>query len=295
MNISCDITKFLSHLSIERSCSPKTIYDYNKELSKLNKFFSQKNTDSLDSVTTSLLREYLYCTKETRKLSQSSISKVIAIIKSFFNYLEEEEIIQKNPSRKIKVPKKINRIPQIISKVEFDMLISSIDFSPARCRKNTIRDKLIFFILFYTGIRRTELLNLNWNDLNLDNSTLTIRSGKGNKDRIIPIHKSLPPLLEAYLNIRLPLKNNALFVGEGQKRLCRNSFTNILKMHIKISGLAKKGYTAHSFRHSFATHLIESGADLFKVQRLLGHQSLDTTKIYINFNSSQMAKAIDKL
>ena len=104
-------------------------------------------------------------------------------------------------------------------------------------------------MLFYTGIRRTELLNLNWNDLNLDNSTLTIRSGKGNKDRIIPIHKSLTPLLEAYLNIRLPLKNNALFVGEGQKRLCRNSFTNILKMHIKISGLAKKGYTAHSFRH----------------------------------------------
>ena len=175
------------------------------------------------------------------------------------------------------------------------MLISSIDFAPYRYRKNAIRDKLIISMLYYTGIRRAELLNLNWNDLNLDNSTLLIRSGKGNKDRIIPIHKTLQPLIESYLNLRLPLKDNALFVGQYGRKLCKCSFTIILKMHLTASGLVKKGYSAHSFRHSFATHLIESGADLFKVQRLLGHQSLDTTKVYINFNYSQMAKAIDKL
>ncbi len=294
MNISCDIIKFLSHLSIERSCSKVTIYDYNKELNRLNQFLVSENTGNLGSVTTSLLREYLYLAKQSRKLSQTSISKVIAIIKSFFNYLEEE-IIGKNPSRKIRVPKKINRIPAIISKTEFDLLISSIDFSPARCKKNIIRDKLIITMLFYTGLRRAELLNLSWNDLNLGNSTLTVRSGKGNKDRIIPIHKSLLPLIDAYLTQRLPLKNNAFFIGECGKRLGKNSFTDMLRMYLSLSGLSKKGYTAHSFRHSFATHLIESGADLFKVQRLLGHESLDTTKIYINFNSSQMAKAIDKL
>lgn len=294
MNISNDITKFLSHLSIERSCSASTNRDYNKELLKLASFL-ENNTDSLGSVTTSLLREYLYFVKESRKLSQTSISKVIAIIKSFFNYLEEEEIIEKNPSRKIKVPKKINRIPRVISKTEFDILISSIDFSPVRCRKNIIRDKLIISMLFYTGIRRAELLNLSWNDLNLENNILIVRAGKGNKDRIIPIHKNLLSLIDAYLTLRLPLKNNALFIGESGKKLCKNSFTFILKMHLNLSGLAKKGYSAHSFRHGFATHLIESGVDLFKVQRLLGHQSLDTTKVYINFNNSQMAKAIDKL
>ncbi len=288
-------TKFLSYLSIERSCSASTINDYNKELSRLSGFLEAEKINTLESITTTLLREYFYISKENRKLSQSSISKVIAIIKSFFNYLEEEEIIEKNPSRKIKVPKKINRIPAIISKVEFDMLISSIDFGPPRCRKNAIRDKLIISMLYYTGIRRAELLNLNWNDLNLDNSTLLIRSGKGNKDRIIPIHKTLQPLIESYLNLRLPLKDNALFVGQYGRKLCKCSFTIILKMHLTASGLIKKGYSAHSFRHSFATHLIESGADLFKVQRLLGHQSLDTTKVYINFNYSQMAKAIDKL
>lgn len=292
MSISYYRTKFLSYLSIERSCSPQTITTYNRELLKFANFLPDKN---LNSITTSILREYFFFVKESRKLSQSSISKVISIIKSFFNYLEEEEVISKNPSRKIRVPKKINRIPKVISKTEFDMLLSSIEFSPSRCRKNAVRDKLIISMLFYTGIRRAELLNLDWNDFNLEKNTLLIRSGKGNKDRIIPIHRNLLPLIDVYLTLRLPLKNNALFIGEARKRLSIISFTNMLKMYLRLSGLSKKGYSAHSFRHSFATHLIESGADLFKVQRLLGHQSLDTTKIYINFNSSQIAKAIDKL
>lgn len=161
MNMNCDITKFLSHLSIKRSCATSTIHDYNKELNRFEKFIASKNINDLNSITISILREYLYFSKEIRNLSQTSISKIIAIIKSFFNYLEEEEIIIKNPSRKIKVPKKINRIPKVISKTEFDILISSIDFAPSRFKKNHIRDKLIISTLFYTGIRRAELLNLS--------------------------------------------------------------------------------------------------------------------------------------
>jgi site-specific recombinase XerD len=294
MGISYYRTKFLAYLSVERSCSSQTISTYRKELDKFSSFLLTKNINGLD-ITTTLLREYFFFAKESRALSQTSISKVISIIKSLFNYLEEEEIIPKNPSRKIRVPKKINRAPKVISKTEFDILIKSIDFGPPRCKKNTLRDKLIISMLFYTGIRRAELLNLDWNDFNLEKNTLLIRSGKGNKDRIIPIHRNLLPLIDTYLNHRLPLKNNALFIGEAGKRLCIKSFTNILTMFLRLSGLSKKGYSAHSFRHSFATHLIESGADIFKVQRLLGHQSLDTTKIYINFNNSQLAKAIEKL
>jgi len=221
MDISCYRTKFLAYLSIERSCSMQTNHDYNKELLKLAKFLSAKNINDSNLVTTSLLREYFFYSKESRRLSQTSISKVISIIKSFFNYLEEEEIISKNPSRKIKVPKKINKIPKIISKTEFDMLISSIEFSPARCRKNKVRDRLIISILYYTGIRRAELLNLDWNDFNLEINTLLIRSGKGNKDRIIPIHRNLLPLIDTYLNLRLPLKNNALFIGEAGRRFVK--------------------------------------------------------------------------
>ena len=150
-------------------------------------------------------------------------------------------------------------------------------------------------LLYYTGIRRNELLGLNWTDINLSMSRLIIRSGKENKDRFIPIHQNVSKILDKYLEERLPIETEALITGSRIKRMCIGSFVNLLTMYLEISGLKKKGYSAHSFRHSFATNLIESGADIFKVQSLLGHASLDTTRLYINFNSSQMAKAVERL
>ena len=282
-------------MKIERIASYSTIYDYNKELIRFFDFLSSKNILDINLISTRIVRQYFYYAKEKRNLGSATISKIIAIIKSFFNYLEEEDITVKNPTRKIRVPKKINKIPSVMSKYEVDSVIRSVDFAPLRCRKNAVRDKLILSLLYYTGIRRNELLNLNWSNLNLEKNTLIVRSGKGNKDRLIPLHKALTKLLDKYLDKRLPLKTDALIIGEQGRRMCKCSFVNLLKMYLAISGLKRKGYTACSFRHSFATHLVEAGVDLFKVQKLLGHASLDTTKIYINFNSSQMAKAVDRL
>ena len=282
-------------MKIERIACPSTIYDYNKELIRFFDFLSLRNILDINLISTRIVRQYFYHAKEKRGLGSSTISKVIAIIKSFFNYLEEEDIIAKNPTRKIRVPKKICKIPSVMSKYEVDLIIRSVDFAPLRCRKNAVRDKLVLSLLYYTGIRRNELLNLNWTDINLSKSTVIIRSGKGGKDRLIPLHKALTGLLDQYLDKRLPLKIDALIIGEQGRRMCKCSFVNLLKMYLAISGLKRKGYTAHSFRHSFATHLVEAGVDLFKVQKLLGHSSLDTTKIYINFNSSQMAKAVGRL
>ena len=289
------IDSFLSYMKIEKIASTSTIYDYNKEVGKFLDFLSYKNILDINLISTRIIRQYFYYTKENRDLGSASISKIIAIIKSFFNYLEEEDITVKNPTRKIKVPKKINKIPSVMSKYEVDSVIRSVDFAPLRCRKNAVRDKLVLSLLYYTGIRKSELLNLNWTDINLSKSFIIIRSGKGGKDRLIPLHKKVTELLDKYLDERLPLKTDAIIIGEQGKRLCNCSFTYLLNMYLCLSGLKKKGYTAHSFRHSFATHLVEAGVDIFKVQKLLGHASLDTTKIYINFNSSQMAIAIDRL
>lgn len=290
------INSFLAYLRIEKIASPVTIYDYNKELLRFSDFLEYQNIFDINSISTRIIRQYFYYAKESRDLGSSTVSKIIAIIKSFFNYLEEDDIIIKNPSRKIKVPKKINKIPSVMSKYEVDLIIHSVDFAPSRYRRNTTRDRLILTLLYYTGIRRNELLNLNWSDLNLSKSTLIIRSGKGNKDRLIPLHKNVSFLLDKYIKERLPINTDALIVGERSRRMCKCSFVNLLKMYLKISGLKKKRYTAHSFRHSFATHLIESGVDLFKVQSLLGHASLETTRVYINFNISQVvARAIEKL
>ncbi len=285
------ITNYLTYLRIEKNSSLLTIYTYNLELEKFSFYLNIQNINTFN-LTTSQIRSYIYKIKEVRKLSPTSICKIIAILKSFFNYLMGENLIPSNPTLKIKIPKKVKPIPNIISKYEINRIIDSIKFAPYRCRKNYARDKLIVSMLYYTGIRRSELLNLNWDDLNLEKSTLIIRSGKGGKDRIIPIHPKIQELLDQYLNIRLPLKNRSLFIGENGKRLNKNNFSNLVKMYLKIAGLENKGYTAHSFRHSFATNLIEAGVDIFKVQKLLGHSSLDSTQIYVTFNSNQIAKAI---
>jgi len=289
------INNFLSYQKVEKLSSTLTINDYRKELEKFIDYMDKNNITNIHQITTSIIRQYFYFIKDKRNLGQSSISKIIAIIKSFFNFLETEEIILKNPTRVIKVPKKISRAPEVISKYEIDLLLNSIKFSPARQRKNYIRDNLIISILYYTGIRKSELLSLNWNDINLGKNILTVKSGKGKKDRIIPLHKNVTEFLDKYLTLRLPLKCNALFIGENGKRLCKCSFNNILKTYLKIAGLANKGYSAHSFRHSFATQLIENGVDIFKVQKLLGHASLDATKVYINFHNTNLIKAISTL
>jgi len=282
-------------MKIEKIASPSTIYDYKKELIRFYDFLSSKNILDINLISTRIVRQYFYHAKEKRGLGSATISKIIATVKSFFNYLEEEDITIKNPTRKIRVPKKINRIPSVMSKYEVDLIIRSVDFAPLRCRRNALRDKLILSLLYYTGIRKSELLGLNWTDINLSKSSVIIRRGKGGKDRLIPLHKEVTRLLDQYLDKRLPLKTDALIIGEQGRRMCKCSFVNLLKMYFALSGLKRKGYTAHSFRHSFATHLIEAGVDLFKVQKLLGHASLDTTKIYINFNSTQMARAVDRL
>ena len=247
-------------MKIERIASPLTIYDYDKELIRFFDFLSSKNILDINLISTRIVRQYFYHTKEKRGLGSSTISKIIATVKSFFNYLEEEDITVKNPTRKIRVPKKINKIPSVMSKYEVDLIIRSVDFAPLRCRKNTVRDKLILSLLYYTGIRRNELLNLNWTDINLSKSTMIIMSGKGGKDRLIPLHIATTGLLDKYLEQRLPLKTDALIIGEQGRRMCKCSFVNLLKMYLALSGLKRKGYTAHSFRHYVEYYIMVSEA-----------------------------------
>lgn len=289
------ITKYLSYLRIERLSSPLTLSCYRSELDRLFNHLDQISCTDLNHVAISEIRNYMYDEKEKRKLSPASFRKLIAILKSFFNYLYEEDKIDINPTKKIKTPRKVNRIPKVMTKNEIDRIIGSVRFAPPRYRKCIVRDKLMLSMLYYTGIRRSELLNLDWDDLNLEKSTVAIRSGKGAKDRIIPLHNKLIILLDEYLNQRLPLECKALFIGENGRRLCKCIFYDIVKRYLKISGLGSKGYTAHSFRHSFATHLVEAGVDIFKVQKLLGHSSLDSTKIYINFYGSHLSRAVESL
>ncbi len=289
------LSNYLNYLRIEKYSSPLSIYSYRLQLEKFIGYLQSNNIDSFSSCTTTSIREYIYHCKDSRDLSTNSVGHLIAILKGFFNYLYEEDIITINPTRKIHLPKKISPIPKMISKFEVNMILAVMKYSPSRCRRNYIRDRLIILTLYFTGVRKSELLALDWNHINLGKSILTIRSGKGRKDRIIPIHPKLVESLDLYLAQRLPMENYALFIGEQGKRLSKNSFQNILKMYFSLAGLDKKGYSSHSFRHAFASHLVESGVDVFTVQKLLGHSSLDATRIYINVSTRNLVNAVECL
>ena len=289
------LSTYLCYMRIEKYASPHSLYSYRYHLEKFINHLRQCSIDSFDHCTLSIIREYVYTTRDSRNLSANSIRLIISVLKSFFNYLSDENLISSNPTRKIKLPKKVAPVPKAIAKFEIERILNAINISPLRCQKNKIRDRLIISMLYYTGIRKSELLALDWNDIDLGKSVLTIRSGKGRKSRQIPIHPKLQNLLDLYLEQRLPLDNYALFIGEQGKRLNKNSFANILKMYLSISGLEKKGYSAHKFRVSFATHLAESGVDIFTVQDLLGHSCLDTTKAYVSCSRQKMVSAVESL
>ncbi len=288
------LQKYLTYLQIEKNCSPITLHCYRTELQKLLTYLDDKIAN-LNDIKIDLLRDYIYGTCQVRKLSPNSIYKLISIFKSFFNYLEENGYIEKNPARAIKLPRKIKPVPTAVSNDDFKRLITSVKFSPARCRKNLIRDCLIFYMLYYCGLRRCELLNLSWEDVDLGKQWLIVRCGKNKKDRIIPLHPKVIEFLDLYLEQRLPMKNNALITGEQGRRLTVSSFNNIINMHLFVCGIKKKGYSAHSFRHGFATRLIEKNINIFMVQRLLGHSSLDSTRIYVHFEKDSYKNAIELL
>ena len=258
------LSNYLSYMRIEKYASPHSLYSYRYHLEKFINYLKQCDIDSFDQCTLSGIREYVYLCKDSRNLSPNSVRLLIAVLKSFFNYLSDENLITSNPTRKIKLPKKVASAPKAIAKFEIEQILNAINISPARCRKNQIRDRLIISMLYYSGIRKSELLALNWNDIDLGKSVLIIRSGKGRKFRQIPIHSKLQNLLDLCLEQRLPLDNCALFVGEQGKRLSRNSFANILKMYLKLSGLDSKGFSAHCFRHYVERYIMVSVAAIVR-------------------------------
>jgi integrase len=147
----------------------------------------------------------------------------------------------------------------------------------------------------YTGLRRTELTDLNWNDINLGNKYLIVRKSKNKNQRIIPLHDRVIELLDLYLNQRLPLKNNALFIGRTGERINHNSLNNLFGRYIKIAGLSGKGYTIHTLRHTFATRLLNKDVSLVNIMNLMGHRSLESTQIYLHVTGKELVESINQL
>ena len=295
--MDCHVNGFLKYLNIEKNSSHHTIVKYKADLNKLYLFLKNNcGIASIEPVTISHLRQYLEYIKNTGSLSSSTVANKIAVLKSFFKYLYEQGSLDKNPASLLKMPRRHKKIPKFLNDIELGKLLSAPDrVKNKRSKKFKIRDKLILNLFAFGGLRKSELLNLNWDDINLGSKYLIVRNGKNKTDRMIPLHENVYDLLEGYLSQRLPLKCNALIIGERDKRLGISSLELIFKKYIKLSGLSGKNYTLHSLRHTFATRLLNKNVSLVKIKNLLGHRSIESTEIYLHTTSKELADSIELL
>ena len=293
MNWNTAITQYKNYLRIERGLSKNSIdsyvFDVNKLIHYLNNNELKIEPFDIDS---DIIKSFIYeVSKEVKSRSQS---RIISGLKNFFKYLVFEDYITTNPVELIESPKLGRHLPDTISLNEIDRLIAHIDLSHPQGERN----RCIIETLYSCGLRVSELVGLKISDLFFDESFIKV-SGKGNKERFVPIDASTQKFIEIYIDqvrCKIDVKpefTDILFLNRRGKQLTRAMIFTIIKQLAEKAGL-QKNISPHTFRHSFATHLLENGADLRSIQLMLGHESITTTEIYVHLDKSHLKATIEK-
>lgn len=283
---------YKSYLRIERSLSPNTVSSYMSDISKFREFISERSKDILpEKVTSEDIVSYLVALHD-RGISKRSQSRMISALRSFFDFLQIENKMESNPCDKIDSPK-INRyIPVVLSVSEIDRIMASVDLSQPEGHRN----RAILEVLYSCGLRVSELISLRISDLFFDEGFIRV-IGKGDKQRLVPIGEPAMDAVNLYLSQSrrkyTPASEDILFLNRRGGKLTREMIFIIVKKQAEIAGI-KKDISPHTFRHSFATHLVENGADLRMVQEMLGHESILTTEIYTHIDSEKWQESILK-
>ncbi|GJM29367.1 MAG: tyrosine recombinase XerC [Cyclobacteriaceae bacterium] len=285
------IEQFKNYLSLERSMSIHSIDAYIGDVSKLAQFISGRKLHSPMAVTYEALKDFLENLAQLG-ISARSQARIISGIKSFFRFLLFEGFITEDPSSLLESPKLGRKLPDTLNVHEIELIIQSIDHSTAA----GTRSRAIIETLYSSGLRVSELLGLKLGDIHSDIGFVRVR-GKGNKERFVPIGSSALKHLDIYITqvrIHTPVKpgyENTVFLNQRGKGLSRVSVFTMIKDLVSIAGM-NKSVSPHTFRHSFATHLLEGGADLRAVQQMLGHESITTTEIYTHLDRDYLRQVI---
>jgi len=285
---------FKAFLQLEKSLSTHSVEAYLRDIDKLTNYL-ESNKEALSPAEVSLqhLQSFIQCIGEL-EMAPTSQARIISGIKSFFKYCLLEQICTVNPTTLLPSPKTRRKLPDVLSFEEIELLISKIDLSKPEGGRN----KAILETMYSSGLRVTEAINLKISCLYLDVGFVRV-IGKGDKERLIPIGSDAIKFIKIYKDtIRIhqsPAKNceDILFLNNRGKGLSRVMIFYIIKDLILKSGI-KKSISPHSFRHSFATHLVEGGADLRAVQEMLGHESITTTEIYTHINREYLRDTLDR-
>lgn len=292
MNINSYLQSFKAYLRLERSLSANSIEAYLGDLSKLTQYFeSVDQTPLIKDISSADLKQFISWINDLGMMP-STQARVISGIKSFFSFLMLEEIISSDPSVLLETPRLARHLPDTLDIYEINGMINMIDASTPE----GMRNKAILETLYGCGLRVSELLDLKISDVFEENEFIRV-TGKGNKERLVPIGSIALKYINCYLQeirVHIPIKKgfeDYIFLNRRGTRLSRISVFNIFKALASSSGLTKS-ISPHTFRHSFATHLIEGGADLRAVQEMLGHSSITTTEIYTHLDRAYLKGVI---
>ncbi len=281
------VQDFIHYLIVERGLSKNTVDSYRRDLEQYVLFIEKvENISDINQIQRANIIGYLLHLKENGKAT-TTIARNIASIRSFHQFLLREKASESDPSVHIETPKAERKLPKVLAMNEVEALLDTSDTHETF----GIRDKAMLELLYATGIRVTELVSLDLADVHLSMGFLRCL-GKGNKERIIPLGKMATGAIQTYLDNGRPAlskgkSGNALFLNHHGNRLSRQGFWKILKQLAKKANIEKE-LTPHTLRHSFATHLLENGADLRAVQEMLGHADISTTQIYTHVSKTRL-------
>ena len=289
--LSSQIKSFLVHLKKEKNFSKNTLISYETDLKELETFLEKKKRKvNYKEIDRNILRDFVI-DLNLKKKSFITIARKISSIRSFFKFLKRKNIIRKNPASYLITPKKEKRLPEVLSVEQMIKILEKPEKENVWAR----RDKAILELFYSTGIRLSELAGLDFASIDYTGETIRVL-GKGKKERIVPVGKKAILAIKDYLFLRKLLsdiKTKALFVNRQKQRLSERSIARIVKKNLsQVSEVKKK--SPHIIRHTFATHLLDEGADLMAVKELLGHKNLSTTQIYTHVSVERLKKIYRK-
>jgi integrase/recombinase XerC len=288
-----EITEYLVHLEKERDVSPHTVKAYGRDLEDFTEFCDRHYGDwSWTTIDRLGLRGFLG-ELQRRGLSKRSAARALSAVRSLYRFLQEHHGVPNNIARAAKVPKLDKRLPTYLDRQQTQTLFDLAESRASGDELGPTRDLAILELFYSTGIRLSELSGMNVEDMDLLSDQVKVR-GKGRKERIVPVGSRAVLALRRYLNLREPVvarpggDRRAVFVSRRGKRLAPRSIQRIV--HRMFDAIGGDGLRAHSLRHTFATHMLDAGADLRAVQELLGHASLSTTQVYTHTSVERLKK-----
>ena len=284
------LSNFLAQLTIEKRASQYTVKSYKRDLNCLSNYCESKSISLWTDLKQTDIRSYM-ASRHRQGLSSTSLQRELSAIRSFFNFLLKNQLTDNNPGQYIKAPKKTRKLPKTLDVDQIKSLLEAGTNSTIE-----IRDLAMFELFYSSGIRLSELAQLNLTDIDLTDKTLMVRSGKGGKSRMLPIGSKAVAAINTWLEHRIKSitsTETALFISTRGTRLGQRSIELRLKQWCKKKGIAENIHP-HMLRHSFATHLLESSQDLRAVQELLGHSNISTTQIYTHLDFQHLADVYDR-